>query len=250
VALAAGAAEDTVRRIVERTVFTPVRQGDVVAEAVARLGQAIGMGLLRPGDRLPAEARLAEDLGISPVSLRSALTMLRAAGLLETRRGRGGGTVVIAAEGATLVPGTVPDEAELRDLVDYRAVVEGGAAALAAQRATPDQVDHLVALAAALAGISEFTPWSEHDTLLHLVIADASGSGRLMAEVGRIRAEVFRISQLVPVPREAADLANREHDELIAAIAAGRPERARKAMVRHVESTRALWLGLGLVPRA
>jgi DNA-binding FadR family transcriptional regulator len=242
-------AEDTVRRIVERTVFTPVRQGDVVAEAVARLGQAIGMGLLRPGDRLPSEARLAEDLGISAVSLRSALTMLRGAGLLETRRGRGGGTVVLAAVTAPSVHGTVPDEVELRDLVDYRAVVEGGAAALAAQRATPDQVEHLVTLSTALRGVEAFTAWSEQDTLLHLVIADAAGSARVMGEVGRIRAEVFRISQLVPVPREAADLANREHDDLVAAIAAGKPERARRAMVHHVESTRSLWLGLGRVPR-
>ena len=84
------------QRIVEQAVYTPVRQGDIVAETVARLGQAIGMGLLRPGDRLPSEARLAADLGISPVSLRSALNMLRGAGVLETSRGRGGGTVVTA----------------------------------------------------------------------------------------------------------------------------------------------------------
>ena len=68
------------RSLVERTVFTPVRQGSAVAETVSRLGQAIGMGLLRPGDRLPPEAELADDLGISPVTLRSALTILRSAG--------------------------------------------------------------------------------------------------------------------------------------------------------------------------
>jgi len=51
---------EAVRRIVAQTVFAPVRQGDIVAETVARLGQAIGMGLLRPGDRLPPEARLAD----------------------------------------------------------------------------------------------------------------------------------------------------------------------------------------------
>ena len=93
------------RSLVERTVFTPVRQGSAVAETVSRLGQAIGMGLLRPGDRLPPEAELADDLGISPVTLRSALTILRSAGVLETQRGRGGGTVV--ADGAfpvSLIP--------------------------------------------------------------------------------------------------------------------------------------------------
>ena len=245
-------AETVVRRIVDETVFAPVKKGDIVAETVARLGQAIGMGLLHPGDRLPPEARLAEDLGISPVSLRSALTMLRGAGLVETRRGRGGGTFVTAdARGvATMAEGSIPGEAQLRDLVDYRCVVEGGAAALAAEHATAAQVAHLHELVAAMRDVTSFPQWSERDTLLHLVIADASGSNRLMSEVGRLRAEVFRISQLVPVPTAALELADREHRSLVRAIAARQPERARRAMVRHVESTRALWLGLGRIAPA
>lgn len=95
--------------------------------------------------------------------------------------------------------------------------------------------------------VTSFPQWSERDTLLHLVIADASGSTRLMSEVGRLRAEVFRISQLVPVPTAALELADREHRSLIRAIAARQPDRARRAMERHVESTRALWLGLGRI---
>src|SRR3990170_4088956 len=83
-----------VASLVRRTVFTPIRQGSAVAETVARLGQAIALGLLRPGDRLPAETQLAAALGISAVTLRGALAILREAGLLETRRGRGGGTFV------------------------------------------------------------------------------------------------------------------------------------------------------------
>ncbi|MEO5633796.1 FCD domain-containing protein [Gaiella sp.] len=92
-----------------------------------------------------------------------------------------------------------------------------------------------------------FPQWSERDTMLHLVIADASGSPRLVSEIGRIRSEVFRISHLVPVPAGARELADREHRTLIRAIAKHRPDAARFAMVRHVESTRALWLGLGRI---
>ncbi len=250
-ARAVPATDEAVRRIVAQTVFAPVRQGDVVAETVARLGQAIGMGLLRPGDRLPPEARLAEDLGISPVSLRSALAMLRSAGVLETQRGRGGGSTVTAA----VVPlssgdATLPDERALRDLVDYRCVVEGGAAALASRRATPEQVARLDALVTEMEAIDVFDSWSEQDTMLHLLVADASGSERLLTEVGRVRVEVYRLSQLVPVPPQASDLADREHRALVAAIASGDPDRAREAMVGHVESTRALWVGLGRVPSA
>jgi DNA-binding GntR family transcriptional regulator len=94
-----------------------------------------------------------------------------------------------------------------------------------------------------------FREWSEQDTLLHLLIADITGSSRLMVEVGRLRAAVFEISQLVPVAAEVIDLANREHDGLIAAIARHDERAATAAMVAHIESTHALWLGLGRVPR-
>lgn len=207
------------------------------------------MGLLRPGDRLPSEVRLADELGISPVTLRSALTILRGAGMLETQRGRVGGTFVSAGPSGAppLTDGTLPDEAELRDLVDERCVVEGGAAALAAERATPDQLAELERLAAGMEATAEFDPWSAQDTLFHLVLADASGSQRLVARVVEIRGEVYRISRHLPTPRPVTELADREHREILRAVAGGKPEPARRAMIRHVESTRALWLGLGRV---
>lgn len=227
--------------------FTPVREGSTVAETVERLGRAIGMGLLRPGERLPPEARLADDLGISPVTLRSAIAILRGAGLVETQRGRGGGTFVTAAPAVQPPVGKLPTGAELRDLVDYRVVVEGGAAALAAERATPEQLDYLRRLCAEMEAEADYDAWGERDTLFHLVLADASGSARLVARVAEIRSEVYRIAKLGAVPRSAVELADREHREILAAVAAGRPEQAREAMTRHVESTRALWLGLGRV---
>jgi DNA-binding FadR family transcriptional regulator len=243
------AGTELVRSLVERTVFTPVRQGSAVAETVARLGQAIGMGLLRPGDRLPAETRLAEDLGISPVTLRSALAILRGAGLLETQRGRVGGTFVTeaAADAALPIDEPLPTELELRDLADERGVVEGGTAALAAQRATADQLEELGRLAERMEETRAYEPWSATDTLFHLLVADASGSQRLVSRVAELRSEVYRITRHVPTPRETVELADREHREILRALRARRPERARAAMVRHVESTRALWLGLGRV---
>jgi len=207
------------------------------------------MGLLRPGDRLPPEARLAEDLGISPVTLRSALTILRESGLIETQRGRVGGTFVSAGADATgfVTDSTLPTERELRDLGDYRIVVEGGAAALAAERRTDAQLEELERLTAEPASGDDFATWSEGDTVFHLVLADASGSSRIVEQVAEIRAEVYRVSQVLPAPPPVLALANAEHVEIVRAVAARRADRARKAMTRHVESTLALWLGLGRV---
>ena len=75
-------------------VFSPVAEGPVVEQTVRRLGEAIGLGLIEVGERLPPEAELSTRLAIAPMTLREALRILREAGFLETRRGRGGGTFV------------------------------------------------------------------------------------------------------------------------------------------------------------
>ena len=154
-----------VESLVHRTVFTPIRQGSAVAEAVARLGQAIAIGLLRPGDQLPRETKLARSLGISVVTLREALAILREAGLVETRRGRSGGTFVSGSlpRAAAIPASPLPPEAELRDFSDYRPVLEGGAAALAAERATPEQVTYLAELVAQMDDLTDFHAWGETD---------------------------------------------------------------------------------------
>jgi len=241
---------DVRRRLVEQTVFAPVGRGSPVAATVARLGQAIGMGLLRPGDKLPPEVELARDLGISPVTLRNAFSMLRGAGLLITRRGRLGGTFV--SEDATQQAPTepladFPLESELRSVIDERVVIEGGVAAIAAERATDAQIQFMKALISESSEISAYQPWSERDTMLHLVIADATESPHLVRHVSELRSYVRRWGELLPVPRHAMKLADREHRAIASAIARREPARARAAMERHVRSTGALWLGLGRV---
>ena len=241
---------ETRQRFVQDTVYRPLRQGSAVAETVARLGQAIGMGLLGPGDRLPPETELAAELGISPVTLRGALAILRGAGVIETQRGRGAHTRICAPTlDADLLGGRLQHSAvELSDLVDYRAVVEGGAAALAAQRATDATLDEIAAVCTQLDEITAYTTWAQRDTVLHLLVADASGSPRLVREVADLRAELFRLGQTIPVPQSALDLASREHRDLLRALRARQPERARAAMIRHVSSTGALIAGLAQVP--
>src|SRR5213595_4095708 len=80
--------------LAREVVFSPVADGALVEQTVRRIGEAIGLGLIEVGERLPPEAELASRLAIAPMTLREALRILREAGYLETRRGRGGGTFV------------------------------------------------------------------------------------------------------------------------------------------------------------
>ncbi len=73
-------------------VFAPVDNTARVHAVVRRLSDAIALGLLGDGEQLPSETDLAAHLGVSTVTLREALMALRQQGLIETRRGRGGGS--------------------------------------------------------------------------------------------------------------------------------------------------------------
>jgi DNA-binding FadR family transcriptional regulator len=234
--------------LIDQSVFTPIRQGSAVTETVWRLGQAVAAGLLRPGDRLPTEARLAGALGISPVTLRSALTILRQGGLLETRRGRDGGTFVSPTaqqQAQPLEQAAIASRRELRDLVDYRCVVEGGAAAMAAEYRTDEHLGELRAQVDIMDRAEEFGAWGTADTLFHLGIAGASGSGRLLAAITEVRLQTVGISKLYhPISLETMRHSNSQHRQILKAIIAGSPERARKVAVRHIESTYHLWVGL------
>ena len=136
------AAVDGRRRNVEalwaRTVFSPVPVRNAFEVTVERLAQSIRLGVLVDGDRLPPERELAETFGVSRVTLREAIKALRDAGLVESRRGRGGGTFVVAPRREARRGRASQIEQSLAHSLDdalaLRRVVEPGAAALAASR--------------------------------------------------------------------------------------------------------------------
>ena len=76
-------------------VFRAVRTGNAFEETVERLLEGVKLGVYAPGDRLPPERELTRRLGVSRITLREALRELAAAGYVETKRGRFGGTFII-----------------------------------------------------------------------------------------------------------------------------------------------------------
>src|SRR5215471_9042175 len=118
------------------------------AEQVAqRLGEAIRLGLILDGERLPSEVQLAEQLGIATVTLREALAVLREQGVVVTRRGRSGGTFVQAPSGGesdTLSRRLQQlSTQDIRELADHRRAISAMVAQLAADRALQGEIDDL-----------------------------------------------------------------------------------------------------------
>jgi DNA-binding FadR family transcriptional regulator len=129
----------------EPFVVEPVRATRTFEAAIEHLTEAIERARLRPGDRLPNEAQLAAALGISTPTLRQALRVLEAAGVLSVRRGKGGGIVLVSDFVHTpAVAGAVAlEEGAVAETLRARRVLELAVALEAAERATPADLAEL-----------------------------------------------------------------------------------------------------------
>jgi len=240
------AAPDALR--LPQAVLQPVRGHHAFEACVEQLATAIRLGVYPHGTQLPAERELAEQLGVSRATLREAIAALRAAGLVETTRGRGGGTMVRqrpARRRAAARAAIKGRHADLLDSLEFRRVVEPGAAALAAQQDLDDPTRAM--LDETLAAVTAASSGPEHrqcDSRLHLAIAAASGSTRLMAAVTQVQAELDEMLHAIPVLEANIAHSDRQHARIVRAVLAGQPSRARRAMEDHCDDTAALLRGL------
>jgi DNA-binding FadR family transcriptional regulator len=228
-----------------RLLFAPDEAPGARADVVARrLGQAIRLGLLIDGERLPNETQLAAQMGVATVTLREALSTLRERGLVVTRRGRAGGTFVRAPADAR-EPLRHFGVHELQELGDQRAAISGAAAKLAAERALDEEVRRLEEQVDRLAEATGAGERRRADTLLTIGIAAAAQSSRLTREEARLRAEIGNLAGLELGDEEHRTIV-KERRTLIAAIKRRRPERSRELAERQVLAETERLIGLRL----
>lgn len=204
-----------------------------------QLTQLIKRGDFRPGERLPAERDLAEQLGVSRPSVREALIALEVEGLVEVRGGAG--VFVLdrakpkrAENGVATPPGPF-------DLIQARWIIESEAAFLAASQATPQ---HLQRMKTALDEMRESPTHSPQataaDERFHLCIAEASGNAALLMVIQQLwelrTGALYTQLESHFSGEEIWRLAVVEHAELLTAITSRDPVAARKAMRKHMKN--------------
>ncbi|MFB9689881.1 FadR/GntR family transcriptional regulator [Amycolatopsis plumensis] len=220
--------------------FRPVRTGNAFEETVERLLQAIRLGVVGAGERLPSERELAERLGVSRVTLREAIRALSDAGYVESRRGRYGGTFVHDTLPAPPEPGGEVDAVSLEDALSLRYVLETGAAEMAAARSlSPADRQHLTGTLAEAAG-AELADYRRKDSRLHLAIAEVTASGSLTTAVADARSRVNQLLDRIPLLPPNLEHSNAQHEAIVDAILAGDAPAARRAMAEHIEGTASL----------
>jgi GntR family transcriptional regulator, transcriptional repressor for pyruvate dehydrogenase complex len=203
------------------------------------LRREISLGRLLPGDKLPPERQLAEQLGVARETLRQALRVLEGSGQITITRGTAGGTVV---QGRTPDADLILHELRARrddlvDLVEYRAEIESAAARLAAARSGEDDIRTMLEAQEALAHASNKDESRRADTAFHLAVASASGNHHLAEAVEDARAAMFYPVDLLSFDfiRESS---LQQHQAVLDAVAARDAAVAGTTMRTHIEHTR------------
>ena len=213
----------------------------LLSERVAcHLRRLIDDGQLAPGERLPGERQLAENLKVSRVSVRAALQCLKAEGLLEARQG--GGTKVVSTARAMEAPltGLVRRSSQnLQDLVELRILLEGWAAERAARRCDPKALSAMEEAVSSMEADNRRKRTVEDDLAFHKALSRGAGSAvydHMHAVIGDVMAEmVAHLRRDLYESAEAAKRLARQHREILEAVKKGDGAEARKLITLHLE---------------
>jgi len=210
----------------------------IAQEVAQRLRNLILRGEYQPGDKLPPERRLAENLGVNRATLREALKNLEQAGLVRIRQGDG--TRVqdfLQTAGLDLLAhlvslGETTGLSILNDILEFRQIVGREVARLAAQRATGDQLDQLEAIASGSSASVEDALVQDLD--FYLQLARAGHNTVFVLLLNSVGEAVRRFGGFFANFNPSVEQVSAHHREVIEAVRAGDAEAASLAADRHL----------------
>jgi GntR family transcriptional repressor for pyruvate dehydrogenase complex len=208
-------------------------------QVVAHIRKLIERGLVRPGDKLPAERDLAAQIGVSRPTVRVGLRALAAMGIVQSRHGSGtyipDGPPALGSESLSLLAALHGFTRE--EMYEARRILEVAAAGMAAERATPEQLATLADEVSNLfATLDRPEVFLVHDIKFHRAVAAASGNPIIAALVEMVSALYY--DRRRQTARQASDRDLREaaelHRRIYQAIRSRNHDGARDAMNEHL----------------
>lgn len=196
------------------------------------------LGRIRPGDRLPPERQLAEQLGVARETLRQALRILEGSGQIAIHRGSRGGAFVQASmvEQWRIRQDIQERAGDIVRLVEFRAVIDSAAARFAAERRNETDLAEMDNAQAELEAAETLHESRIADTAFHLAVAQASGNHELAVAV-----EDARVKMFAPVDLLGFQFLKKSciegHALVLAAVRDRDPDRAAAEMTRHLAAT-------------
>jgi GntR family transcriptional repressor for pyruvate dehydrogenase complex len=230
-----------------RSPFAPVKRRRAFEDIIVQIENAIHEGRLTVGDRLPPERELAEIFQVSRASVREALRVLEAFGVLSARRGTGADSgSILSAENESPLSGLLRLYASLlqmpmEDLLDVRVALEMLTARRAAERAVPEDIERLTALIGSMESSTRPEEFLTLDTEFHVTLARASGNSVAPLIMGALRDAIahqmlLAFKALEESGKWASERGSlsRDHARLLQTVASKDPDAAAEAVGRHV----------------
>jgi len=219
---------------------TPIRAHEYVAEQIRR---HIKLRLVGPGEALPSERDLVQQFGVGRPTIQMALRLLEAEHLIEARRGRSGGTFVLAPiedddAHFELVGRILRRREEIEELLDFRDAVEPQIAAAAARARRRPDLDRLRSAVDALDAANDEAGYMRYDTELHLALGAATQNRFLAAAAEDVRRGLNDAISLLPESAIWHGRVAEEHHALLAAIAVRDDVAAAEVMHAHTAHSR------------
>ncbi|MEV6212695.1 FadR/GntR family transcriptional regulator [Kitasatospora sp. NPDC051914] len=210
----------------------------VTDEAIEKIKAMIVSGELRPGERLPKEADLAERLGLSRSSLREAVKALSVIRVLDVRQGDG--TYVTSLEPDVLLDtlGFIVDfhqDDTVLEFLEVRRILEPAATAIAADRMSDEEIAALEEVLAGLGADASLEELIDNDLEFHRRIAAGSGNGVLSSLIDGLYGPTRRARVWRGLTEEGAvERTRQQHRDILDAIAGRRPDLAHAWATVHV----------------
>lgn len=232
-------------RITILPLLKPVTTTRLYVQIARQIADAVQQEQFKVGDRLPAERALAEELNVSRASVREALSALEILGIVESRSGNG--TFIRRPPTEWTYLGTIFEEFVAREdspheVLEARRLLEPLVAQLAAERATPDQINQIaLSLAALEQTIVNSAARTEADTSFHLAIATATGNSVLVRQVQLLLSAMgsqlwASLNQHTATDPLLVQKFLTDHQQIYQAIQRRNPSAAAVAMTQHIHN--------------
>jgi DNA-binding FadR family transcriptional regulator len=222
--------------------YTRIQASKLYEQIAEQIKQRILRGELRTGDRLPTENELAEQFGASRTAIREAMKTLAQQGLIDTRPGRG--AIVINATAQAMRHSLellmrVEHAGGSADVMEVREMLEPEIAALAASRATQDQVTAMQEAVQAMdASLQDADAYIAADNQFHRALAQGTQNVLVLALVDSIVDLLSEQRKQIFAVEGGTVRGQLNHKRLLDAIRHHDPEAARQAMCAHLQQVR------------
>lgn len=220
-------------RKVAGSLGVPLGKDSIVSVVLTRIKEALLRKTLKPGDYLPSETELTRTFGVSKSSVREAVKMLQAMGVVEVRRGQG--TLVRTQPGAgyisPMIFQLIMESGYPDDLVELRLMFEPAYTVMAMRRATDEDLARIgKALERLEASVRSRTQVAEDDLAFHLAILRATGN-RLVVRIGETIFQLFEPSISISM-QHIPERAVQDHRRIYEALCARDEARLREAVLQ------------------